>query len=75
MKWMKEKSIRLFSQYQVRHRLDGIVLPYPTDSRNRKEFKEEPIRANEVISGIAGEDVIYARPSHGSWDKKFVILV
>ncbi len=39
--------------------------------RNRKEFKEELIRTNMVISGITGEDVIYVRPPYGSWDKKF----
>ncbi len=39
--------------------------------RNRKEFKEELIRTNEVISKITGEDVIYVRPPYGSWDKNF----
>ncbi|TCL56179.1 peptidoglycan/xylan/chitin deacetylase (PgdA/CDA1 family) [Kineothrix alysoides] len=40
-------------------------------SKNRKEFKEELIRTDAVISGITGDDVIYVRPPYGSWDKKF----
>lgn len=36
---------------------------------NHEEFMDELVRTNEIISNITGEDVIYARPPYGSWDK------
>jgi len=38
---------------------------------NRKVFKEELIKTNEILKEITGEEVQYVRPPYGSWDKSF----
>lgn len=40
-------------------------------SGNKKTFKEELRRTNEVITEITGQEVTYVRPPYGSWDKAF----
>ncbi len=36
---------------------------------NRKEFKEDLKKAEELISEVTGEGVLYVRPPYGKWDK------
>lgn len=38
-------------------------------SGNKKTFREELVRTNEILEGITGEEVLYVRPPYGSWDK------
>ena len=38
---------------------------------NRREFKQELVKTNEIIKNITGENVQYVRPPYGSWDKTF----
>ena len=38
---------------------------------NRKEFKAELIKTNELLEELTGEEITYVRPPYGSWDKKF----
>lgn len=36
---------------------------------NREEFKEDLKKAEELISEVTGEGVLYVRPPYGKWDK------
>lgn len=39
--------------------------------QNRKQFREELVKTNGIISGITGEEIVFVRPPYGSWDKAF----
>lgn len=40
-------------------------------SGNRKTFREELVKTNEILENITGEKVSFVRPPYGSWDKSF----
>ncbi len=40
-------------------------------SNNRKAFKEELKKTNELLFQITGQETQYVRPPYGSWDKSF----
>lgn len=39
------------------------------NQKNRKVFKEELVKTNELLTKITGEEVAFVRPPYGSWDK------
>lgn len=49
--------------------------PYPADEEQSGKFKNELIMTNEILKEIlkeiTGEEVQYAQPPYGSWDKSF----
>ena len=38
-------------------------------SSNKKSFKEELQKTNDVLYDITGQEVLYVRPPYGSWDR------
>ncbi|MDD2971117.1 MAG: polysaccharide deacetylase family protein [Lachnospiraceae bacterium] len=69
------KSAEAYPELVKREQEEGHVIGNHTYSHlqltkgNRRQFKEELQKTNQIIKGITGCDTSFVRPPYGAWDK------